>query len=118
MADWSRTVHFTVHDRVGDAHDRVAAGLSLIARIRENGEDRIVAKRGSQIVTRLLGASFTRASWLPMQATVVLERGDDSRVDVTVTVEDTFGFGTIASMRERYEHSFDEVVDAVRKALR
>ena len=118
MANWSRTVRFTIHDRVGDARERVVAGLSLIARVREAGEDRIVAKRGSQLLTRLLGASFTRSSWLPTTATVELHPEADSRIDVTVTVEDTFGFGTIASMRERYEHSFDEIVDAVRHALR
>ncbi len=118
MANWSRTVTFTVHDRVGDARERAVAGLSLLARVREVGTDRIVAKRGSQIVTRLLGASFTRPAWLPTKATVVLRPEDDSRVDVTITVEDTFGFGTIASMRERYEHSFDEIVAAVRNALR
>lgn len=118
MSTWSRTDRFTVHDRVGDAYERVVAGLSLIARVRESATDRVVAKRGSQILTRLLGASFTRASWLPTKATVALERGDGSRVDVTVTVEDTFGFGTIVSMHDRYEQAFDEVVEAVRKALR
>ncbi len=64
--------------------------------------DRVEARQGSQVTTRLLGGWFVSADKLPKR--LVGERAEGA---TTITVEETIGFGFMdPKMRRKYEETF------------
>jgi hypothetical protein len=64
----------------------------------------IIAKEGSQFLTRLLGGWFVPAKWLPKKITIIFKE-----LEIDFLIEETLGFGILDSFfREKYKKSFQD----------
>jgi hypothetical protein len=72
--------------------------------IIEYSNSTIIAKEGSQFLTRLLGGWFVPVSWLPKKITIIIKE-----LEIDFLIEETLGFGILDSFfRERYKKSFQD----------
>jgi len=68
----------------------------------QDGPDRVEARQGSQVTTRLLGGWFVNADKLPKR--LVSQRAERA---MTIIVEETMGFGFMdPKLRRKYEETF------------
>ncbi len=71
---------------------------------------RVEAREGSQATTRIFGGWFVKASKLPKRLVA-----EPSQGGLTVTVEETLGFGILdPKLRRKYEEAFAELETALR----
>src|SRR5262249_3876915 len=86
-------------------------------RLKDDSKDEIVATKGSQFLTRLLGAWFVPARWLPIRATVRMRRTANG-VRIRARFEETMGFGILDPItRNKYEFYFGQILNELRAAI-
>lgn len=97
-----------------EAQRKVAEHLG--GKVRTNTPGTLMARSGSQLAIRLLGAYLMPKAWMPAKTAVEFSPSG-SGCQVVVTCTDDFGFGIRTGMRGRYEGLLQAKVDGVREAL-
>ncbi len=99
-----------------DAVEAVRRTLEKVSGRPEIVETRISTDLGSWIATRLLGAAFVPARWLPTRVTVdVMERGDHR--EVVVDVAERFGGGSMIGAEKRIRSHCQSTAVRLRDAV-
>ncbi|OWK45141.1 hypothetical protein [Fimbriiglobus ruber] len=87
-------------------------------KVIEDDDEKIVAKQGSQLKTRLLGGWFVSPESLPKRATIRLrETSEGTRVKAVI--EESLGFGILDPiLKGKYEKYFDTWMDDLADAVK
>ncbi|MDH3731569.1 MAG: hypothetical protein OES13_10700 [Acidimicrobiia bacterium] len=97
-----------------EAQKRVAAHLG--STVRTDTAGKLMARSGSQLAIRLLGAYLMPKAWMPVRTTVEFVAAGTGCA-ATVTCADDFGFGLRTGMRGRYEGLLQKKVAEIREVL-
>lgn len=108
------TETFTTGYSPAEAQQKVAAHLG--AKVKTDTPGTLVARSGSQLAIRLLGAYLMPKALMPAKTAVEFTPAGGG-CQVTVTCTDDFGFGIRTGMRGRYEGLLQTKVDGVREVL-
>jgi hypothetical protein len=110
-------ISFVVAKRLADVRTEVVRHLTANGgRIKVDDDSAILAGFGSNIKIRLLGAVWAGIKSMPRDVLVRLVEGA-GQTQVSVTVRDTFGFGTRAGVSEKLQKLMYDDALSLKSAL-
>jgi hypothetical protein len=110
-------ISFVVAKRLADVRREVVRHLTANGgRVKVDDDSAILAAFGSNIKIRLLGAVWAGIKSMPRDVLVRLAEGA-GQTQVSVTVRDTFGFGTRAGISEKLQKLMYDDALSLKSAL-
>jgi hypothetical protein len=86
-------------------------------KISTNENDLIVAKQGSQFISRLIGFMLSPVGFLPKMITLKTKKIGD-KVEVEAIMDETVGFGILDPLsKKKYSKYFESVLADLEKVL-